>query len=98
MAIEADQGPWVDALAAAGYQVYAINPRAVTRYRDRHHISGAKSDASDAKVLAPIWGRTGRHDHRPIADDSFEDTHGCLRHHTHYDGHRAWVHRTAAAA
>jgi hypothetical protein len=24
--------------------------------------------------------------------------HGCLRHHTHYDEHTAWAHRTAAAA
>jgi len=67
--IETDRGLWVDALAAAGYQVYAVNPRAVTRYRDRHHISGAKSDASDAKLLADLV-RTDRHNHRPIAGDS----------------------------
>jgi hypothetical protein len=40
---------WVEALIAAGYQVYAINPMAAARYRDRHHVAGAKSDAGDAK-------------------------------------------------
>ena len=29
--IETDRGLWVGALVAAGYQVYAINPRAVSR-------------------------------------------------------------------
>ena len=43
--IETDRGLWVEALIAAGYQVYAINPLAAARYRDRHHVSGAKSDA-----------------------------------------------------
>lgn len=41
--IETDRGLWVQALTAAGYQVYAVNPLAVARYRDRHHVSGAKS-------------------------------------------------------
>jgi transposase len=59
----------VDALVAAGYQVYAVNPLAVARYRDRHHVSGAKSDAADAKLLADLV-RTDRHNHRPIAGDS----------------------------
>ena len=52
--IETDRGLWVEALAAAGYQVYAVNPLAVARYRDRHHVSGAKSDAADAKLLADL--------------------------------------------
>src|SRR5271166_6592818 len=67
--IETDRGLWVGALVAAGYQVYAINPLAVARYRDRHHVSGAKSDASDAKLLADLV-RTDRHNHRPVAGDS----------------------------
>jgi transposase len=67
--IETDRGLWVGALTAADYQVYAINPLAVARYRDRHHVSGAKSDASDAKLLADLV-RTDRHNHRPIAGDS----------------------------
>src|ERR1700758_1281843 len=69
--IETDRGLWVGALTAAGYQVFAINPLAVARYRDRHHISGAKSDPSDAKLLADLV-RTDRHNHRPIAGDSPE--------------------------
>src|SRR5208283_3119380 len=36
---------------------------------DRHHVSGAKSDASDAKLLADLV-RTDRHNHRRIAGDS----------------------------
>jgi transposase len=67
--IETDRGLWVDALVAAGYQVYAVNPLAVARYRDRHRVSGAKSDAADAKSLADLV-RTDRHNHRPIAGDS----------------------------
>jgi transposase len=67
--IETDRGLWVHGLAAAGYQVYAINPLAVSRYRDRHNVAGAKSDAGDAKVLADLV-RTDRHNHRPIAGDS----------------------------
>jgi transposase len=67
--IETDRGLWVGALTAAGYRVYAVNPLAVARYRDRHHVSGAKSDASDAKLLADLV-RTDRHNHRTVAGDS----------------------------
>jgi hypothetical protein len=67
--IETDRGLWVDSLNAAGYQVFAVNPLAAARYRDRHHVSGAKSDASDAKLLADLV-RTDRHNHRRIAGDS----------------------------
>lgn len=67
--IETDRGLLVQALSAAGYQIYAINPLAVDRYRDRHSVSGAKSDAADAKVLADLV-RTDRTNHRPVAGDS----------------------------
>ncbi len=67
--IETDRGPWVQALLAAGYQVYAINPLSASRYRERHVTSGAKSDPGDAKVLADLV-RTDRQHHRPIAGDS----------------------------
>ena len=69
--IETDRGPWVSALLAAGYRVYAINPRSASRYRDRHHVGGAKSDAGDAKLLADLV-RTDRHNHREVAGDSDE--------------------------
>jgi transposase len=67
--IETDRGPWVQALLAAGYQVYAINPLQVARYRERHSVSGGKSDAADAHTLADMV-RTDRHQLRPIAGDS----------------------------
>ena len=67
--IETDRGLWVQALGAAGYQVFAVNPLAVARYRDRHQVSGAKSDPGDAKLLADLV-RTDRHNHRPLAGDS----------------------------
>jgi transposase len=67
--IETDRGLWVHALVAAGYQVYAINPLSVARYRDRHNVAGTKSDPGDAKVLADLV-RTDRHNHRQIAGDS----------------------------
>jgi transposase len=67
--VETDRGLLVGALVAAGYQVYAVNPRAVDRYRDRHGQAGAKSDAGDARVLADLV-RTDRHQHRRVAGDS----------------------------
>lgn len=67
--IETDRGPWVQALLAAGYTVYAINPRQVARYRERHSNSGAKSDTADAHTLADMV-RTDRHQLRVIAGDS----------------------------
>lgn len=67
--IETERGLLVQGLIAAGYRVYAINPLAVSRYRDRHATSGAKSDPGDAKVLADLV-RTDAHNHRPVAGDT----------------------------
>jgi transposase len=67
--IETDRGPWVQALIATGYRVFAINPVQVARYRERHSPSGGKSDPGDAHVLAEIV-RLDRDDHRPVAGDS----------------------------
>ena len=67
--IETDRGPWVAALVAAGYTVYGINPLQVARYRERHSVSGAKSDAADAHTLADMV-RTDSHQLRPVAADS----------------------------
>jgi transposase len=67
--IETDRGPWVQALLGAGYQVYPINPLQVARYRERHAVSGAKSDTADAHTLAEMV-RTDRHQLRPAAGDS----------------------------
>jgi transposase len=67
--IEIDRGLLVAGLLGAGYEVFAVNPMASSRYRDRHAVSGAKSDPGDAKVLADLV-RTDRHNHRPVAGDS----------------------------
>src|SRR3954447_10219173 len=67
--IETDRGPWVGALVAAGYTVYAINPLQVARYRERHATAGAKSYPGDAHVLAELV-RLGRAHHRPVAGGS----------------------------
>jgi len=69
--IETDRGPWVAALVAAGYTVYAVNPLQASRYRDRHSVSGAKSDPADAHILADMV-RTDAHQLRPVAADSPE--------------------------
>jgi transposase len=67
--IETDRGPWVAALVAAGYVVYAVNPLQASRYRERHGVSGAKSDRGDAHMLADMV-RTDSHQLRPVAGDS----------------------------
>jgi transposase len=67
--IETGRGPWVQALLAAGYTVYAVNPRQVARYRERHGASGAKSDAGDAHALADMV-RTDSRQLRAVAGDS----------------------------
>lgn len=67
--LETEQGLLVSSLLAAGYQLYAINPLSVSRYRDRQHVSGAKSDPGDARVLADLV-RTDRQQHHPMAGDT----------------------------
>ena len=54
MGIETDRGAWVQALLAAGYEVYAVNPLSVARYRERHTTSGAKSDPA-MRTCWPTW-------------------------------------------
>jgi transposase len=69
--IETDRGPWVAALTAAGYLVFPVNPLQAARFRQRHGVSGAKSDAGDAHALADMV-RTDSHQLRPAAGDSPE--------------------------
>src|SRR6266498_4734381 len=54
---------------AAVYTVYAVNPLQAARYRERHGVSGAKSDTADAHMLADMV-RTDSHQLRPVAGDS----------------------------
>ncbi|MBA6439114.1 IS110 family transposase [Streptomyces sp. GMR22] len=67
--IETDRGPWVQALIAAGYTVYAVNPLQASRYRERLAVSGAKSDGADAHMLADMV-RTDSHQLRPVSGDT----------------------------
>ena len=67
--IETDRGPWVAALVAAGYVVFPVNPLQASRYRERHGVSGAKSDRGDSHMLADMV-RTDSHQLRPAAGDS----------------------------
>jgi transposase len=67
--IETDRGPWAQALIAAGYEVFAVNPLQAARYRERHSVSGAKSDQADAHTLADMV-RTDSHQLRPVPADS----------------------------
>jgi transposase len=69
VAIETNRGLLVACLRASGRPVFAINPMAVSRYRDRHSVARKKSDAGDALVLANIL-RTDLAAHRPLAADS----------------------------
>jgi transposase len=69
VAIETGRGLLVACLRATGRKVFAINPMAVSRYRDRHSVAGKKSDAGDALVLAHIL-RTDLVAHRPLPADS----------------------------
>src|SRR3984957_4138857 len=66
---ETDRGPWVAALVAAGYTVCGVNPLQASRYRERHGVSGAKSDAGDAHMLTDMV-RTDSHQLRAVAGDS----------------------------
>ncbi|MGB8388510.1 MAG: transposase [Mycobacterium sp.] len=69
VAIETPRGLLVAALRATGRPVYAINPMAVARYRERHSVARKKSDHVDAMTLANIL-RTDAHIHRQLPADS----------------------------
>jgi Transposase len=69
VAIETPRGLLVAALRATGRAVYAINPLAVARYRERYSVARSKSDHADAMTLANIL-RVDAHLHRPLPADS----------------------------
>ncbi len=69
VALETSHGPLVGALLDQGVTVYAINPKAVERHRDRFRVAGAKSDLRDAWVLAALL-RTDRALYHPLTPDS----------------------------
>jgi Transposase len=69
VAIETPRGLLVAALRATARPVFAINPMAVARYRERHSVARAKSDHADAMTLANIL-RTDSHAHRKMPADT----------------------------
>jgi transposase len=69
VSIETDRGLLVAALRGTGRAVYPLNPLAASRYRARHQVSGAKSDATDAVLLANIL-RTDMAAHRSLPADT----------------------------
>lgn len=52
VAIEVPRGPVVEMLLERGFHVFALNPKQLDRFRDRHSVAGAKDDRRDAWVLA----------------------------------------------
>ncbi len=66
VAIEAPHGPVVEILLERRFQVDAVNPKQLDRFRDRFTVAGAKDDRRDAYVLADAL-RTDRHCFRRLA-------------------------------
>jgi len=69
VAIERPSGLLVDALIEAGFTVVPIHPNAVKASRPRYRSHGAKSDTSDAYLLADLL-RTDGHRFKPLLPHS----------------------------
>jgi hypothetical protein len=61
VAIEVPRGAIVDTLLEKDIAVFAINPKQLDRFRDRHSVAGAKDDRRDALVLADSLRTTSQH-------------------------------------
>ncbi len=68
VAIEVPRGPLVEAFLERQWAVFAINPKQLDRFRDRHTVAGAKDDSRDAFVLADSL-RTDQRCFRRVATD-----------------------------
>lgn len=68
IAIEVPRGAIVDTLLERGFHVFAVNPKQLDRFRDRHTVAGAKDDRRDAFVLADSL-RTDRPAFRRVQAD-----------------------------
>ena len=66
VAIEVPHGPVVEALIERGFNVHAINPKQLDRFRDRFTMAGAKDDSRDAETMASAL-RTDPRCFRPLA-------------------------------
>jgi transposase len=69
IAIERPSGIVVDTLLEGGFTVVAIHPNVVKATRPRYRSHGAKSDATDAYLLADLL-RTDGHRFTPLAPQS----------------------------
>ena len=52
IAIETPHGAIVDMLIERRFQVFALNPKQLARFRERRTVAGAKDDRRDALALA----------------------------------------------
>jgi len=68
VAIEVPRGALVESLLERGIHVYALNPKQLDRFRDRHTVAGAKDDRLDGYVLADAL-RTDLHKFRRVSLD-----------------------------
>ena len=68
IAIEVPRGPVVESFLERNYAVFAVNPKQLDRFRDRHTVAGAKDDRRDAFVAADSL-RTDRHCFRRVMSD-----------------------------
>lgn len=71
VAIERPSGLIVDTLIEAGFTVIPVHPNVVKATRPRYRSHGAKSDASDAYLLADLL-RTDGHRFKPLAPQGDE--------------------------
>jgi transposase len=69
VAIERPDGPVVEALLGAGFDVVVVASRSVKALRERYGLAGNKSDSRDAYVLADSL-RTDGHRWRSLEPDS----------------------------
>src|SRR3989442_774332 len=60
VAIEVPRGAIVEGLLERGFHLFALNPKQLDRFRDRHSVAGGQEDRRDAFVLAEFLG-TGQH-------------------------------------
>lgn len=67
--IETPRGALVATLMEQGLAVYALNPKQLDRFRDRHTAAGAKDDRRDAWVLADSLRTDTGAFHRVEVDD-----------------------------
>ena len=68
VAIEVPRGAVVESLVERGFHLFAINPKQLDRFRDRHTVAGAKDDRLDAFVLGDS-ARTDLHCFRRVKLD-----------------------------